>query len=180
MKKISILPVIFLNLVILLITGCSNSTPDIKSEYPKAPEDVRRARAGSLTGEGLVLFGRGDDDSSSSGGGNSGIGINSYLWRASLDTVSFMPLASADPFGGVIITDWYEDAQNKGERFKVNIVILGKELRSNAVKVSVFKQIYSGAGWRDSHASEKVARDLENKILTKARALRVEKESSKK
>jgi hypothetical protein len=166
--------------VIALVTGCSSvSEMDTKAEYPKSPEDERRARSGSLTGDGLVLFGKSDDDANSSGG-NAGIGINSYLWRATLETLSFMPMASADPFGGVIITDWYEDPKNKGERFKVNVVIVDKKLTANAVNVSVFKQLYTGGGWRDSEPSETVAIDLENKILTKARSLRVAKESSKK
>ncbi|MCE3233007.1 MAG: hypothetical protein K0R98_1264 [Rickettsiaceae bacterium] len=167
--------------VILVVTGCSYfSNAEKKAEYPKAPEDVRRDRNGKLTGDGFVLFGDKGDDEGSGKGSNVGIGINSYLWRATLETLSFMPMTSADPFGGVIITDWYEDPENKGERFKVNVVILDQRLRSNALKVSVFKQNYTSSGWRDSVANEKVALDIENKILTKARVLRVEKESSKK
>lgn len=152
-----------------------------KTEFPKSPEDQRRARNGKLTGEGgLVLFGGKKDSSESGDGSVSGIGINSYLWRATLDTLSFMPLASADPFGGVIITDWYEDAKVRGERFKVNAVILGSELRSNAVKVSVFKQTYNKAtGWRDQEPGEQLASELEDKILTKARQLRIAKEAVK-
>jgi hypothetical protein len=166
--------------VVFLATGCASFfNADDKQQYPKDPKDARRDRNGKLTGDGLIIFGKGDDADSTKGS-NVGIGINSYLWRATLDTLSFMPMASADPFGGVIITDWYEDPQNKGERFKVNVVILDQKLRANAIKVSVFKQVYSGNGWRDSEASDTVGIELENKILTKARALRVEKESSKK
>lgn len=166
----------------LLISSCSFfSGLDKKTEYPKSKEDERRARAGKLTGDGIKLFGGKGSDGGIFGGGKSadvGIGINSYLWRATLDTLSFMPLASADPFGGVIITEWYEDPAVPGERFKVNVVITDSELRVNAVKVSVFKQKYSNSrGWRDAEPSAKVATDLENKILTKARALRVERES---
>lgn len=170
-KTISLLNI----MVLLVITGCSFlSSAEKKAEYPKSPEDVRRARVGSLTGEGGLVFGRKDEES---GSGTTGIGINSYLWRASLDTLSFMPLASADPFGGVIITDWYEDPEIKGERFKINLLILSKNLRSDAIKVTVFKQANKSGSWRDTNVSEKVARDLENKILTRARELRIEKES---
>jgi hypothetical protein len=179
MKKYARNKLYILLSVMALVTGCSVlSKSDKKSGYPKSPEDTRRDRNGSLTGNGLVLFGKSDDSDSS--GGNSGIGINSYLWRATLETLSFMPMASADPFGGVIITDWYEDPKSKGERFKVNVVIVDKKLTANAVNVSVFKQVYTGGSWRDSVPSDTVAIDLENKILTKARVLRVEKESSKK
>lgn len=173
-KHISLISI----LALLVITGCSAlSSTEKKAEYPKSPEDVRRNRAGSLIGEGgFSLFGgkKGEDES---GSGNAGIGINSYLWRASLDTLSFLPLASADPFGGVIITDWYEDTEVKGERFKVNLLILTKNLRSDSLKITVFKQTFTGGIWRDAKVSEKVARDLENKILTRARELRIEKET---
>lgn len=163
---------------ILLITACSAlSSKEIKSEYPKQPEDIRRERAGSLLGdEGFVLFGKKNGDGESAGSGATGIGINSYLWRASLDTLSFMPLASADPFGGVIITDWYEDPAVKGERFKVNVLILSKNLRSDSLKVTVFKQTNKSGSWRDVKANEQTARELEDTILTRARELRIEKE----
>ena len=82
-----------------------------------------------------------------------GLGVNSFLWRATLDTLGFMPLASADPFGGVIITDWYEDPKTKGERFKVNALILDKTLRADGVKITVFKQRLDAKNiWRDTEA----------------------------
>ena len=112
------------------------------------------------------------------GGGGSdevaGIGVNSYLWRASLDTVSFMPLSSADPFGGVIITDWYAPPETPGERFKVTVYILDRQLRADGVRVSVFKEQNSGAGWQNAAVGERVGRDLEDKILTRARELRIQ------
>lgn len=147
-----------------------------KADYPDIPEQERRKRLGNLTGDGgLISFGKKDGEESS---GSAGIGINSYLWRATLDTVSFMPLSSADPFGGVVITDWYEDPDTKGERFKINVLITSQNLRSDAVSVSVFKQHYGGsAGWKDENINTEIARTLENKILTRARELRVKKES---
>ena len=80
------------------------------------------------------------------------IGVNSYLWRATLDTLSFMPLASADPFGGVIITDWYEDPKAPGERFKVNALILDRSLRADGVKLTVFKQKQVKNAWQIGRA----------------------------
>ncbi len=125
----------------------------------------------SVFGEGgLSLFGnkKKKDD------GSTGIGVNSYLWRASLDTVSFMPLASADPFGGVIITDWYIAQEKPNERFKVNIFILDKQLRSDGVKVKVFRQIKKGSNWVDSTVADNTGPQIEDAILTRARQLRVD------
>ncbi len=115
------------------------------------------------------LFG-GEDKSS---GGGSGIGVNSFLWRASLDTVAFMPVASADPFGGVILTDWYENPETPGERFKLNVYILDKQLRADGVRVSVFKQKRDKDSWRDDKVPDTMATTIENTILTHARELRV-------
>ena len=78
------------------------------------------------------------------------IGVNSYLWRATLDTLAFMPLASADPYGGVVITDWYANPEKPDERFKCTVYILDTRLRGDALKVTVFKEVRNGAGgWVD-------------------------------
>ncbi len=116
-----------------------------------------------------VFFG--DDSNSTSGGG--GIGVNSFLWRATLDTISFAPVSSADPFGGVIITDWYESQEAPGEKFKLNIYILDKQLRADAIRVSVFKQKLIKNQWRDAKISKKIALSIEDTILTRARELRI-------
>jgi hypothetical protein len=102
------------------------------------------------------------------------IGVNSYLWRASLDTLAFMPLASADPYGGVIITDWYVNPEKQDERFKCTVYILDTRLRGDALKVTVFKEVSNGAGgWVTSQASDQTSIDVENAILTRARQLRL-------
>lgn len=140
------------------------------AEYPLPKKDARKERIGSLTGEGGLVLGKSKGDAEGAIG--SGIGINSYLWRASLDTVSFMPLASADPFGGVIITDWYQNPEVTGERFKLNILIMDSKLKTTALKVTTFKQLYDAKkGWYDATVNPNVARELENKILTRAREL---------
>ena len=102
------------------------------------------------------------------------IGVNAYLWRATLDTLSFMPLASADPYGGVIITDWYVNPEKPDERFKCTVYILDTRLRGDGLKVTVFKQVGNGqGGWVDSQVSDQTELDIENAILTRARQLRL-------
>ena len=102
------------------------------------------------------------------------IGVNSYLWRATLDTLAFMPLASADPYGGVVITDWYVNPEKPDERFKCTVYILDTRLRGDALKVTVFKEVSNGAGgWAPSQASDQTSVDIENAILTRARQLRL-------
>jgi hypothetical protein len=116
----------------------------------------------------------GDNKKSDSGGGAVGIGVNSLLWRASLDTISFMPLASADPFGGVIITDWYSPPDSPNERFKVNLYILSRELRADGIRASVFHQRRGTNGqWTDAPIDKATDTDLENAILTRARQIRL-------
>jgi len=119
-----------------------------------------------------ALFSSGN--SGKEGGGGGGVGVNSFLWRASLDTVSFMPLASADPFGGVIITDWYSPPKTPDERFKVNVFILGRDLRADGVRASVFHQKKDAHGqWVEAPVDANTATDLENAILTRARQIRL-------
>ena len=112
-------------------------------------------------------------DKKEDSGGPGAIGVNIFLWRATLDTLSFMPIASADPFGGVVITDWYEDPKTTGERFKVNAIILDKTLRADGIKITLFKQKFARGVWRDQEVDNKLARSLEDTILTRARQLRV-------
>ena len=140
------------------------------------PERRQKGDSGPVYDEGTTVFGEGGlfggqakDDGS---GGGGGVGVNSLLWRASLDTVSFMPLVSADPFGGVIITDWYTPPATPDERFKVNVYILGRALRADGIRASVFRQQNQGGTWIDAPVALNTATDLENAILTRARQLR--------
>ena len=162
----------------LAFAGCSEL--DIQPDYLVKNKDGRSVYESDLNEESLFgpsgfnllkLLPGGDE---AGGGGGGGIGVNSYLWRATLDTISFMPLNSADPFGGVIITDWYTPPESPKERFKMNVYILGRELRADGVKVAVFRQRNGGNGsWIDSHIGPKMVTDLENQILTRARQLRI-------
>jgi hypothetical protein len=101
------------------------------------------------------------------------LGVNSYLWHASLDTLSFLPLVSADPFGGVIISEWYVAPTSPDERLKVTIYIMDRALRADALKVVVFRQVRSGTVWQDAAPSPDTAHKLEDSILTRARELRL-------
>ena len=132
----------------------------------------------------LVLAGCGSSDdgtkemdtgtsSIASGSTRMTLGVNSYLWHASLDTLSFLPLVSADPFGGVIISEWYVAPNSPDERLKVTIYIMDRALRADALKVVVFRQVRNGNVWQDSAPSPDTAHKLEDSILTRARELRL-------
>lgn len=112
------------------------------------------------------------------GAGKMTLGVNSYLWRAALDTLSFMPLASADPFGGVVITEWYTAPQVPNERMKVTVYILDRNLRADGLKVAVFRQTKSADGWADAQVATDTATRLEDAILTRARELRLASEGN--
>jgi len=157
---------------ITLLTACSST----QSVYPdkrygdSAPTWSNEQQEGGIFGQGgITLFG-GDKKKAENAG--AAIGVNSYLWRASLDTLGFMPLASADPFGGVIITDWYQPPESPNERFKLSVFIMDRTLRADGLKVSVFRQVQAGSGWADAPVEQKTATDMENAILTRARELR--------
>ena len=163
MKKL-----IFAASCLLAIAACS----DVKTEAPStvSAEEMRKESRGKLTGESGISFGGPRDETAASA---SPLGVNSFLWRATLDTLSFMPLASADPFGGVIITDWYEDPKSHGERYKINALILDKTLRADGIKITLFKQTKDGGSWRDKKSSTDDARKIEDTILTRARELKI-------
>lgn len=101
--------------------------------------------------------------------------VNTFLWRAALETVSFMPLASADSTGGVLITDWYAPPETPNERFKVNVFVTSRQLRPDALRAVVFRQNKNPQGaWVDATVEANTARSLEDTILARARQLRAE------
>jgi len=113
-----------------------------------------------------------------SGSGKVTLGVNSYLWHASLDTLAFMPLASADPFGGVIITDWYSAPDDTNERMKITVYILDRTLRADGLKIAVFRQTRSGETWADAAVNPDMSVRLEDAILARARELRLASENT--
>jgi hypothetical protein len=164
--------------VLAVLAGCSGvqteyNYPDRKPGEKNDPAGSTKKSEGLFGTDGFSLFGK--SSTPDDGTGQAGLGVNTYLWRASLDSISFMPLSSADPFGGVIITDWYAPPETPNERFKLNIYILGRQLRADGVKAAVFRQRREpGGAWADAAVEARTAIELENAILTRARQLRID------
>ncbi|HEY6983445.1 MAG TPA: DUF3576 domain-containing protein [Reyranella sp.] len=165
-----------------LVTACGAGNPGAIKERDYGGGRLAKEQAtqglggqnreeGSLFGPGGLLGPRAEkkDDQ------GTGVAVNAFLWRASLDTINFIPLVQADPFGGVIITDWYTPAETPNERMKVQVTILDRALRADGVRVSVFKQQLNpkGGGWVDAQVDPHTNTDIENAILTRARQLRI-------
>ena len=161
----------------LMLAACENAI------IPGSPEDPHppgtglpgtEGPKGSVFGEGgldlSILTGIGSDQDDQGGV----LGVNSFLWRASLDTISFMPLASADPFGGVIITDWHSLPETPNDRFKVTVYILDRQLRADGLRVSMFRQnrAEGSADWQPQPVAPETVTQMEDQILTRARQLR--------
>ncbi|WP_336978878.1 DUF3576 domain-containing protein [Altererythrobacter fulvus] len=100
------------------------------------------------------------------------IGVNSYLWRATLETLAFMPLTQADSAGGVVVTDWYANPANPNERMKLSVTILDQDLRADALRVAASRQVLQGGVWVEAPVEAATVQKLEDIILTKARDLR--------
>ncbi|HVL41968.1 MAG TPA: DUF3576 domain-containing protein [Brevundimonas sp.] len=141
----------------VLLSGCSSDRP-----FGPTVGDVFGGGSTTTTGR--------------SGAANpAGIGVNAFLWRATLDTMAFMPLATADPWGGVINYDWYIDPANPNERFKATVFILDTRLRADALNVTVTKEVRDATGaWIGARVAAQTETDLENAILTKARQLNLQ------
>ena len=163
--------VLIAGLIGALLVGCGNVQPE--GVYPNRSQgdSTPYQKRDSIFGEGGLGVGLGSQKQDQDIGG--GIGVNGFLWRASLDTIAFMPVNSADPFGGVIITDWYAMPDTPQERFKMNVYILGRALRADGVRVAVFRQVQDGnSGWVDASVPDVANTRIEDAILTRARQLR--------
>jgi len=165
------------SLIALSLAACSGGARNPDPIYSQQ-ERERREQIGSVFGSDGVSFGgsrraRPDEE-------GSGLGVNSLLWRAALDTVSFMPVVSADPFGGTIITDWFTPGDQPNERVKVNLYILDRQLRSDGVRAAVFRQAREASGnWRDVPVARETNTQMENAILSRARELRIAQNASR-
>jgi hypothetical protein len=157
----------------LALNGCGGAQPTQavvnNPETQTLPPQQQNADASSL-------FTFGKSNATPSG---PGIQVNAYLWRATLDTLSFMPLVSADPFGGVIITDWYSPPATPDERFKANAYILSQQMSANAIQVSLFHQVRENGQWQDTDVDPATVSGLEDRILARAADLKAEAQSSK-
>lgn len=140
--------------------ACATRTPTAAAAQPAA--------AGVKP---TTFFGNGSRQGRSTG--EAGIGVNAFLWRATLDTLSFMPLADSDPFGGTYATEWHSIAEKPDERFKVQVYILDTRLRADGLAVQVFRQMRDASGWVDASVDPDTAIQIENSILTRARQLRI-------
>ena len=161
----------------LALTGCGGAKPTTPTNiYNPETSGLPGAMA---TNTGAPIFTLGKGSGGASNGAAASIQVNAYLWRATLDTLSFMPLVSADPFGGVVITDWYVPPATPNERFKVNAYILSKQMTANAIQVSVFHQVQQNGQWVDSPADPSTASGLEDRILAEAADLQAQAQNAK-
>lgn len=175
-------PVVLTLLLAAGLTACGGDPSAVKERDYGAGRQAKEQASQGLGGQNRdtgSLFGPGGLFGAKNGdkgdGNGSGVAVNAFLWRASLDTINFIPLVSADPFGGVIITDWYTPSEAPTERMKVQVTILDRELRADGVRVAVFKQQASSkaGGWVDAPVDPHTNTDIENAILTRARQLRI-------
>ena len=147
--------------------------PAINKDKAMSDAENRLRTGGGLFGKKAgISFGTNEGNNAVS---SIGMPINPYLWKGSLETISFMPLSSADPFGGTIITDWYSDGQNINERCKINIFIKGLELRTSNLRVNTFCQSFKNNRWIDLPTSASQSAQLENAILNKAKRIKLAK-----
>jgi len=159
-------------LPLALLPGCGGGD-SVRAAYPEKDKSDSSPRMNDSKTDSLFNF-YGAFDGKKKPADPAGVSVNAFLWRAALDTVSFMPIATADPFGGTIITDWYQLPEGPAQRYKLNVYILDKALRSDGVRVSVFKQTKDASGqWVDAKIDGKMGADIENSILTRARQLRI-------
>ena len=176
MRIFPIVSALAATLLIVSISACDYAEPGPSPRAERgAPTDVPIDKRETIFGQGGIgdLFS--DDKKPATGGVGAGLGVNAYLWRASLDTVSIWPISSADPFGGVIITDWYSPPESPGERFKMNVYILDRALRADGVRVALFRQVADRRGqWHDAPVLPSSSVKLENAILNRARQFRNE------
>jgi Domain of unknown function (DUF3576) len=161
---------------LLFVVGCGGDNQRMvrNDEYGDYRNSAVRQRPLG-TNAGIVVFGvdkEREERQAAAAAAGAGLSVNAYLWRATLDTLSFMPLASADPFGGTIITDWYSPAAAHGERFRAQAYVMGRQLRSDGVRVQIFRQVLERGQWVDSPVSAATNSEMEDKVLARARELR--------
>ena len=167
----------------MAVSACSI----FSSEYPDKqagdtnPHPWNSLKNDNVFGDGGISILSWGGTSGNKNQGSVGIGVNAYLWRASLDTLAFLPLVSADPFGGTIITDWYAPPESPNERFKMSVYITDRDLHADGLHVSVFRQVKGdNNAWTDATVTAKTQVEVENAILTRARELRALAVSVKK
>ena len=154
-------------------SGTVFSSANNKDLAMRDAENRLRTGGGLLGNDGLDVFGNENKKEGSVGFASIGMPINPYLWSASLETLSFMPLSSADPFGGTILTDWYSSEINENERCKINVFISGAELKTQNLRVSSFCEVFKNNKWVGIKTKNEDNIGLENAILNKAKKLKL-------
>ncbi len=151
-----------------------NSATD--KELAMRDAETRLQSGGGMLGKGGLSFDGilGNNSSQESSTSNISMPVNVYLWRGALETINFMPLSSADPIGGTIITDWYSTSENQSERCKLNIFISGKSLNTENLKVTSFCQEFNNQIWVNKKTEKENNKKIENAILNKAKKLRLQ------
>lgn len=163
---------VFSLLCVCLLTF--SSIADKESTLGKGPKSSRERREDKTKGHLLAepLF-----TTASKKNETSGIGVNTYIWKASLETTAFLPKKSADPFGGTLITDWYSPPETPNERLKIEIIITGRALTSDGVKVTIFREKKTSRGdWINAPVNPETVLKFEETILSRARELKVAEE----
>lgn len=183
MKKLTLIIASFL--IIMGNSVAADKSSDDDSLVPKTPRQERLDKMGTVFGgkKSFNIFGGSSKDTSkstaakpitsSSPNSSKVVNVNSQLWQASMDVIAFMPLAISDTVGGVITTDWYEDPDSLDERYKINVLIKSTELKPHALQVTIFKQELKDGIWRAAQANTKISEDIEDKIFTRARELKL-------
>jgi hypothetical protein len=171
MLKIAVSTGATISLLALSACGSTGGTTATVNNYQT--QNLPGAQATAQSRPLIVLGGN-----KNSGSQATGIQVNAYLWRATLDTLSFMPLVSADPFGGVIITDWYSPPATPDERFKANAYILSQQMTANAIQVTLFHQVLQNGQWVDATVDPGTESGLEDRILSRAADLRAAAENT--
>lgn len=154
---------------VLALGACSSAQPLSSHQLNNPQTQYTPPALNNGTSGTLFSFGKGRSGPQP---GTGSVAVNAYLWRASLDTLSFMPLASADPFAGVIITDWYSPAATPNERFKATAYVLSSVLTANALKVSLFRQVQQDGQWVNAPVDPATVSGIEDRILTRAAQLK--------
>lgn len=176
MKKVKFLKLFLLIVIFPLVVSCNRADKDLEEVAEKKYKTAKskKARRDEKMGGYIFdepLFGVGKDSAE-----ETNIGVNSYLWRATLDTLSILPKKKIDPFGGAVLTEWYQPNGEKKQRLKVEVIIIGRKLKAGTLRVSIFRQENVDGEWQDRLVSQEVIDQFEESILTRAREIRIAEE----
>ncbi len=157
----------------LFLMSCASKPLDT-NELPKGKDERRKEDFGKLFGPEFIVLGKPSSMQYGDIPGGGPMRVNPHLWRATLETLSFMPLVSVDAVGGVIVTDWYSAVTSPSERIKVTVYIQDRQLRADAIKVTIHKELNKGGTWVAATSDQGTAHQIEDIVLSKARDLKIQ------